>query len=132
MYFCHGYFKMQTTDTNKININMNAVVGRNLRTLREANGYTQADVAAFLDINRSAYANYESGDREAPLEVLENVSALFGCELPLLFEEDEVALQDVLTCAFRADNLDKNDMKEVADFKNVVLNYLKMERLLEK
>ena len=111
---------------------MNAVIGRNLKTLREANGYTQADVAAFLGIKRSAYANYESGDREAPLEVLENVSALFGCELPLLFEEDKVALQDVLTCAFRADNLDPNDMREVADFKNVVLNYLKMERLLEK
>ncbi len=111
---------------------MNAVIGRNLRTLREANGYTQADVAAFLGINRSAYANYESGDREAPLEVSEKVSALFGCELPLLFEEDKVALQDVLACAFRADNLAPNDMKEVANFKNVVLNYLKMERLLEK
>ena len=111
---------------------MNAVIGRNLRSLREANGYTQADVVAFLCINRSAYANYESGDREAPLEVLENASALFGCELSLLFEEDKVAFQDVLTCAFRADNLDTNDMKEMANFKKVVLNYLKMERLLEK
>ncbi|MBQ6766615.1 MAG: helix-turn-helix transcriptional regulator [Paludibacteraceae bacterium] len=111
---------------------MNAIVGRNLKIMRESNGYTQADIVAFLGINRSAYSNYESGDREAPLDVLEKVASLFGCELSLLYEEDETALQDVLVCAFRADNLDKNDMNEIASFKSVVLNYLKMERLLEK
>ena len=42
------------------------------------------------------------------------------------------ALHGALACAFRADNLSPADMKEVADFKNIVLNYMKMERLLEK
>ena len=36
----------------------------------------------------------------------------------------------MLVCAFRADNLSVNDMKEVAAFKNIVLNYMKMERLM--
>lgn len=111
---------------------MESVVGRNLKLLRDANGYKQETVAEFLGVNRSAYANYESGSREAPVNVLEKAAALFGCELSLLFEEEEKALHGALACAFRADNFSPADMKEVADFKNIVLNYMKMERLLEK
>ena len=106
------------------------VVGRNLKALREANGYTQELVANFLGIGRSAYANYEAGERETPMEVMERASELFGCELALLFDEDEQAVKNMLVCAFRADNLSVNDMKEVAAFKNIVLNYMKMERLM--
>ena len=90
------------------------VVGRNLKALREANGYTQEQVANFLGIGRSAYANYEAGERETPMEVMERASELFGCELALLFDEDEQAVRNMLVCAFRADNLSVNDMKEVA------------------
>ena len=106
------------------------VVGRNLKALREANGYTQEQVANFLGIGRSAYAHYEAGERETPMEVMERASELFGCELALLFDEDEQAVKNMLVCAFRADNLSVNDMKEVAAFKNIVLNYMKMERLM--
>ena len=106
------------------------VVGRNLKALREANGYTQEQVANFLGIGRSAYANYEAGERETPMEVMERASELFGCELALLFDEDEQAVKNMLVCAFRADNLSVKDMKEVAAFKNIVLNYMKMERLM--
>ena len=106
------------------------VVGRNLKALREANGYTQEQVANFLGIGRSAYANYEAGERETPMEVMERASELFGCELALLFDEDEQAVKNMLVCAFRADNLSVSDMKEVAAFKNIVLNYMKMERLM--
>lgn len=111
---------------------MESVIGENLKVLRKANGYTQEKMAEFLDIKRSAYANYEAGEREAPLEILEKAATLFGCKLTILFEEDKEALQSMLACAFRADNLDTDDMKEVADFKNIVLNYLKMEKLLAK
>lgn len=109
---------------------MKTVIGRNLKSLRTANGYTQEKVSEFLGINRSAYANYESGEREAPLEILEKAVALFGCELGLLFEEDKNVVDEMLTCAFRADDINTNDMKEIAEFKNLVLNYLKMGKLL--
>lgn len=111
---------------------MKSVIGKNLKSLRVANGYNQENVAEFMGINRSTYSNYESGDREAPLYVLEKAALLFGCDLSLFFEEDQNALKGMLACAFRADNLNIDDMKEVADFKNIVLNYMKMERLLEE
>lgn len=111
---------------------MNAITGRNLKALREANGYTQEKVSEYLGIGRSAYANYEAGERETPLEVLERAADLFGCELSMLFEEDETAVENMLVCAFRADDLSVEDMREVAAFKSIVMNYLKMERMLEK
>ena len=98
--------------------------------MREANSYTQEQVASYLGINRSAYANYETGEREVPIDVLEKACNLFGCEMELLFGKDEKAVKNMLVCAFRADNLSENDLKEVSAFKEIVLNYMKMERLL--
>lgn len=111
---------------------MSNIVGDNLKKLRDANRFSQEQVASFLDINRSTYSNYESGDREAPLDVLEKASDLFGCELHLLFEEDDAIVDNMLTCTFRVDNLADSDMAEIASFKNVVKNYLKLNQLLAK
>ena len=113
-------------------MNENIIVVHNLKSLREANNFTQEQLAAYLGISRSAYANYETGDREAPLDVLEKACNLLGCELELLFDEDEYAVKNMLVCAFRADNLNDNDLKEVSTFKEIVMNYMKMERLLAK
>lgn len=111
---------------------MSNIVGDNLKKLRDANRFSQEQVASFLGINRSTYSNYESGDREAPLDVLEKASDLFGCELHLLFEEDDAIVDNMLTCTFRVDNLSESDMAEIASFKNVVKNYLKLNQLLAK
>ena len=111
-------------------MNENQIIGRNIKALREANSYTQEQVAAYLGINRSAYANYETGEREAPIDVLEKACNLFGCEMELLFDPDEKAVKNMLVCAFRADNLSENDLREVSAFKEIVLKYMKMERLL--
>jgi len=108
---------------------MNSIIGHNLKVLREANRFTQEKVADYLGIGRSAYANYEAGEREAPIEVLESACKLFGCELNLLFSENECALHGMLVSAFRAEDLSKQDMREIAAFKTVVMNYIKMQRL---
>ena len=86
-----------------------------------------------LGIGRSAYANYEAGERETPLEVLERSASLLGCELELLFEPDVETVKDrMMVCAFRTDGLTQADMKEVARFKQVVLEYMKMQKMLEE
>ena len=112
---------------------MSNVIGRNLKVLREANDLTQEQMSSYLDIGRSAYANYEAGEREAPLEVLERSASLLGCELDLLFEEDVETVKDrMMVCAFRTDGLTDSDMKQVARFKQVVLEYMKMQKMLSE
>lgn len=60
-------------------MNKNRIIGRrNLKSLREANSYTQEQVTSYLGINRSAYANYETEEREVSIDVLEKVCNLFG------------------------------------------------------
>lgn len=105
------------------------MLGETLKQLREANNYTQENVSDYLGIKRSTYSNYETGDREAPLTVLEKLANLYGCELYDLECEDKDVLQGVIACAFRVDTLSVEDMKQVAAFKQLVMNYVKMKKI---
>lgn len=113
-------------------MNEKEIVARNLKSLREANGFTQERLANYLGIGRSAYSNYELGDREIPLNIMESLANLYGCDLIALYEESEDVLNSTLATAFRVDNLSDEDLKQIAIFKNVVKNYLKMDKLLAK
>lgn len=108
------------------------IVATNLKLLREASGFTQDKLAEYLGIGRSAYSNYESGDREAPLGVVEKLADLYGCDSYSFYEESQDVRKMMLATAFRVDNLSLEDMKQIADFKRVVKNYMKMDMLLRK
>lgn len=112
---------------------MNKIIAQNLKALRNYNRFTQDQVADFLGLNnRSTYSNYESGDREAPLDILEKCADLYGCDLSLLFEENESSTREMLVCAFRVDDIEPSDMQEIATFKNIVKSYMKLNTLLAK
>lgn len=113
-------------------MNERAIISKNIKRMREACRFTQEQVSKFLGIGRSAYSNYETGDRELPLEVMEKLADLYGCDLFLLYEEDADIVKNMLTTAFRVDDLSADDMKQIADFKAVVKNYLKMDLLLNQ
>lgn len=111
---------------------MSNTVATNLKKLREAARYTQDEVSQALGITRSAYSNYESGEREAPYDVLEKVSDLFGCDMYVLFEENENADAMILASAFRLDGLTDEDAVEIVRFKDIVKSYMKMEAIEAK
>lgn len=108
------------------------VIARNIKSMREASGYTQEKVASFLGIGRSAYSNYETGDRELPLAYMEKLADLFGCDAYMMYEENEDVVKNMLATAFRVDNLSSGDMEQIAAFKRVVKNSLMMDLMLEK
>ena len=118
-YFCH-----ELTDLT--------MIGETLKMLREASNYTQESVSEYLGIKRSTYSNYETGDREAPWAVLEKLASLYGCDLYDLESEDKDVLKGVIACAFRVDSLSVEDMKQVASFKQLVMNYVKMKKIAQK
>lgn len=108
---------------------MDRTIARNLKKLRETSRYTQDEVAQALGITRSAYSNYESGDREMPYDVIEKASDFFGCDMTVLFEENENVDAMILASAFRIDGIAPEDAGEIMHFKNVVKSYLKMEAI---
>ncbi|MDE6066943.1 MAG: helix-turn-helix domain-containing protein [Duncaniella sp.] len=111
---------------------MDKIIARNLRKLREAGRYTQDELANALGITRSAYSNYEAGDREIPYDVIEKASDFFGCEMELLFEENENIDTRILAYAFRIDGLQPEDAIEIMRFKDIVKSYLKMDVIAAK
>ena len=108
------------------------IIAKNIKLMRQASNYTQENVASFLGIGRSAYSNYESGDRELPLSCMEKLADLYGCDAYMLYEENESVIEDMLATAFRVDNLSPADMEQIAAFKSVVKNSLMMDTMLSK
>ena len=108
------------------------IIARNIKRMRETSGFTQEKIASFLGIGRSAYSNYETGDRELPLSLMDKLADLYGCDTYLMYEENEDVVENILTTAFRVDDLSAEDMNQIAAFKRVVKNYLIMEALMSK
>lgn len=108
---------------------MDKIVARNLKKLRETAGYTQEETARALGVTRSAYSNYESGGREVPYDVIEKAGDFFGCDMTLLFKENEIADALILASAFRIDGITPEDAVEIMRFKDIVKSYLKMEAI---
>lgn len=48
-----------------------------MRDLREDSDKTQQDVADYLNMHRSVYRRYESGERELPVWALEKLADLY-------------------------------------------------------
>jgi transcriptional regulator with XRE-family HTH domain len=72
---------------------------------------------------------YENEGREITLEILEKLSDLFGVELDVFFVDNvDEALAEVVF-AYRKDDLDNNDMENMAAFGKIVKNYLKINNL---
>ena len=110
---------------------MNQIIGDNLKRIRELSGFTQEQTAKSVGIERSAYSNFEGGTREVPYDVLERISNIFGCEPFILFEDNIQADNEILAAAFRISDLEDDDLKEIANFKDIVKSYLKMERIAQ-
>ena len=108
---------------------MEATTGLVIKGLREKYGYTQDKVANYLGIKREMISFYENEGREIPPDVLEKLSDLFGVELDVFFVDNvDDALAEVVF-AFRKDDMDNDDMDNMAAFGKIVKNYLKINNL---
>lgn len=62
-------------------------VGLNLRRIRKSSGLTQVDLAAALEVSRSAVVLMEQGKRNVRAQEIEALAAIFGCSTASLFTE---------------------------------------------
>jgi transcriptional regulator with XRE-family HTH domain len=104
-------------------------IGQVLKAFRERNNFSQEAVASFLEIKRELLSYYENDSRKPSVEVLEKLADLYGAELADFFERDKDHINTNVAFAFRATEVNENDMKELAHFRKVVKNYLKIVEL---
>lgn len=110
---------------------MEAIIGRNIAKIRGTQGLTQENLASYLGVTHAQISHYERGARKISLTELEKLADLFGVELSDLLEEDLELINLNLAFAFRSEETEDEDIKQIAKFKKLVKNYLKMKRLNE-
>ncbi len=52
-------------------------VGQKLKSIRVEKGFSQRDIALFLDMNENTYRNYETGQRSPDFDMLDKLSKFF-------------------------------------------------------
>lgn len=109
---------------------MKTTVGNNIAKLRKTLALTQENLALYLGVSRVQISHYERGERDISVTEMNKLADLFGVELSDLLEEDDDLQKMNLAFAFRSAN-SESDLDNIAFFKRVVLNYLKMQRINE-
>lgn len=106
----------------------NTLSGANIRRYRTLQGISQQQLADYLNVTREMISLIESGHRGISITNLTKLSDLFGIELEQLLEQDSTVNDVQASFAFRADE-SPLDLKNIALFRKIVLNYVKMEKL---
>lgn len=108
----------------------NTLIGRNLQRYREQSGLTQEALAQYLGISREEVSYYETGKRTFPTRLITDAVRLFGIDEYDLLETDPESSKVKIALAFRAGDLSTEDLRHIADFRKIVLNYVEMRKIL--
>jgi transcriptional regulator with XRE-family HTH domain len=108
----------------------NEIIGQNICHFRTILGLSQDEFADYLGVARPMVSYFENGSRRIPAEIITKAAKLFGVEEFDLYEADPDIRGAHLSFAFRAEGLSTDDLKQIADFKKIVLNYLGMKNAI--
>ena len=106
---------------------VDASLGRNLLYYRKLAGLTQQQMAEALNINRTTYTKYETGDSEPSVEMMRYISALLHVDIGVLLSEEtsdkvnrernaSIEDQDFITMRRRYMTLDSKDRESLLEF----------------
>lgn len=105
-------------------------IGRNLRLFRDHLGLSQTELAQQLNITREELSYYESGARNVPVLTLKKLADFFGVSTSDLINEEPILLN--FSLEFRASVVSKEDFAVLTQFRKIISNYLKIQRLVNK
>lgn len=88
-------------------------------------GFTQEQIANFLELDRTTITKFEKGERTLGVSDLEIACELFGCTLDMLRNLEEF---EPMAVAYRAKDLTLEDMESVRMVQKIILN---MRRIRE-
>lgn len=110
-------------------MNEQIIIGENLRNLREKLGWRQEDIAKYLGIDRVLVSYYENAQRDISFENLEKLAIFYGVETAELLEDIPQMQKTTMVFAFRAESYSATDLQQIAKFKKIVTNYIKVNEM---
>ena len=99
--------------------------GRHFKEIREYNGYTQEQIARYLDVDRTLITKFEKGEMMA----LDKAARLFGCETETILYGSKYI---PLAVAYRAKDLELDDMEVIAKVQQMALNLRRIKKCLRE
>ena len=108
-------------------------LGHNIKTLRENMGLSQQLLAEYLGVSRGEISYFETEARKPNLTVLRKLSDLFGISLAELLSTEPTTQTLNAAFAFRsAGTLGLTHLEQIASFRRIVSNYVRMDNLLNR
>ena len=110
--------------------NPNIIIGQNIKILRIKMGLTQDALARYLGTSGEQVSYYENGQRSTPSAKLSKLANLFCMNGYDFYEEDLQSRSINIAFAFKGDELQPQDLENIARFKKIVRNYISMKKAM--
>ena len=109
---------------------INRVLGENIRALREIAGFTQSNLAQFLNVDQSLISEVEKGEGSLSADMLEKLAVLFGVTVEQI-EKKPIAISK-LSFASRGREFSLAEMEAISAINKIALNSEYMRVLLKE
>ena len=100
----------------------NKTIGKRLRSVRESTGFTQEQVAKYLDAKREIISYIETGARPVNTLMLRRLADLYGYKFSYFVDEYVNEEGPQVSMAFRVSDLSGSDLPIIAQVKRIALN----------
>lgn len=106
------------------------IIGKAMKLLREYNGFSQTNIAEFLNIDQSLVSKFENGSRNLQIDLIEKLAILLGCDLLSL--ENSNKIERKIKLSFRSNEMTNEDLKTIYDINRIALNCFFMTKLMKE
>jgi len=107
-----------------------ATIGGRLRAVRKSSGFTQEQVAAYLNVKREMISYIETGERPVSTVMLKKLADLYGYRMSHFLGEDPDDAGPEVAIAFRVSDLTPEDLPVIAEARRIASNLDSLYRLL--
>ena len=104
-------------------------LGKRLSELRKSFGFTQENVAEYLNVDQSLVSKIEKGERNIDVTSLEALADLYLVSVEDLTRQNDKKKFNV---SFRKDKFNNSDITVIARINRIVLNQRFMDELEDK
>jgi len=103
-------------------------IGENIKALREQSGFTQSNLAKYLNVDQSLISKIEKNERSMTSDMLDRLATLFGVTAESFYQETIPANQ--ISFALRASEINEDDLETISAINRIALNSNFMTKLL--